>query len=111
MNIIDQIQIISLVLALGFVVVTIQVFSLRYIYKSRSWLIGSLAFLALGAKQVVGYVRLPAAFRRAQELGIKIPDHLDWEQILNIVWAFVIVGLFILWLFWMRRDLRNNMGV
>lgn len=88
-------------------ITTWQAFQLRKIYRSSSSLIGALAFLAFGGKQVYGLVRLKSNIAGARLRGVMI-DHLSTEQwLVGVVWSYAIVFGFILWMHWQHRDLKK----
>ena len=106
MNIVTVLIVILLGLAVMFTAIVFQIVQLARIYQVTSWWIGAIAFILLGARQVYGLVRLPAAIMDAQLKGVMI-ERLTTEQWFTVVWAYAIAATFILWLDWLRRDLAK----
>ena len=83
-----------------------QIITLARVYRSWSWATGAGAFVLLGAKQIKNFIRLPSAILEAQMKGVMI-ERLNWEQLIDVTWSYLIIAAFIVWLDWMKRDLEK----
>lgn len=106
LNIVTELMLILLGLACGFVLAIVQAVLLWRKYKSHSWLVGALFAIALGSKQVYGFIGLPSAILQAQMQGVMI-ERLSADQWIGVSWSYVIVGLLIAFFDWQRRDLAK----
>lgn len=106
MNIVTLLLLIVLSIAVLYTVIIVQVVVLARIYRMRSWWVGAGTFVLLGGRQIFGLIRLPSAIIEAQLKGVMI-EHLNNEQWLMVVWGYVIVVGFIVFLDWLRRDLKK----
>lgn len=106
MSIIEQLIFISFLLVCGFGVVVAQSIALGRIFRTRAWWLLASAMLLIGLRQVWGLLRLPAAILKAQRAGI-MPERLSLEQWVTIGAGFLAIGLLIMALDTLRRDLRR----
>lgn len=83
-----------------------QIVALARIYHSGAWLVGAVAFILLGSKQIKNLLRLPAAIMDAQAKGVMI-NHLSLEQWIDVIWSYAAIAAFIWFLDWLRRDLKK----
>jgi hypothetical protein len=106
MNIVTQLILIVLGIGVGFSLIGVQGVLLWRIYRSYSSLVGAFGFLLLGAKQVWSLVQLPSQIIQAQMKGVMI-EHLTGTQWFSVIWSYLIMGVFLTYQDWLRRDLRK----
>ena len=112
MDFIEQMQLLSIVVTVAYGVIIAQAIVLRRILASRAWTFLAAAFVVGGARQLWGFIRLPAAILRAREFTntagqSSVPSAFTLEQCITIGAGFVMIGLFIAGLDRLRRDLRK----
>lgn len=106
LNVDAQLYLLSSGLTVGFLFAAWQALRLRKAYRSKSSLIGAIAFLLLLGRQLYSLIRLRANLRDARAQGI-IFDHLSGEQWLIVVWAYAIMLCFVLWQHRQYKDLKR----
>lgn len=62
--------------------------------------------MLLAGMQIKGLVRLPSAIVEAQRKGYMF-EQLTASQWVDVVWSYLIVVGFIVFLDWLRRDLKK----
>lgn len=105
MDISEQVLLLAFALTVCYGVIVAQAIALWRVLRSWAWVLLASAFLVLGFRQVFGYIRLPAVILQAQKQGV-MPESLSGEQWLQVGLAFLGLGLIILGLDRLRRDLR-----
>ncbi|HWT01174.1 MAG TPA: hypothetical protein VN256_13075 [Pyrinomonadaceae bacterium] len=106
MGISEQVLLLAFALTSCYLVIVMQAVALRHILKSSAWTLLALAFIVGGARQVIGYIRLPAAIMKAQQEGV-MPESLSVEQWIQVGATFLMLGLIIWGLNLLRKDLRS----
>lgn len=106
MDIISQLLLLSFLFAIGYVVIVFQVVALSRLYQSRGWGILATGFIAAGAMQVWRLIRFPVTMMQARVRG-NLPEHLTWEQWINVGVGFLVVAILIIGFDKLRRDLRK----
>lgn len=111
MELIEAWLILSVVVAVGYIVIVFQTFALAQLLASRGWYGLATGWTLLGGLRVWNLIRLPVNLMKAQAQGYQIPTHMTFEQKSQIFMGLLAISVIILSLDKMRRDFRQKFGV
>lgn len=94
-------------LTLALLVAAWQAGRLHNEYRSRSSVVGALAFLLLALRQVYAMLTLRSAIADARTRGFMIEQFTLEQWLTLVIWPYIVAGLFIWWLTWKRIENRR----